>query len=48
MIPLDATAVLAIIFVCVCAACGGYLCGYFEGKQHGREERPEGDGNWRW
>jgi len=38
VIPLDPTAVLAIVCACVFTGAGGYLLGYLEGRQHGREE----------
>ena len=43
MIPLDPTAVLAIVCACVFTGAGGYLLGYLEGKQHGREEAADLD-----
>jgi hypothetical protein len=46
--PLDPTAVLAVVCACVFCAGGGYLLGYLEGRQHGREEDVDRDGNWRW
>lgn len=43
MIPVDATAVLAVVCACVFAGVGGYLLGYLEGKAHGREETADLD-----
>ena len=50
MIPLDPTAVLAIIAACVFTGAGGYLLGYLEGRDHRKQEDAdrERDGNWRW
>ena len=38
MIPLDPTAVLAIVCACVFTGVGGYLAGYFEGRDHRKQE----------
>ena len=36
--PLDPTAVLAIVCACVFTGAGGYLCGYLQGRDHRRQE----------
>jgi hypothetical protein len=38
VIPLDATAVLAVVCACVFTGVGGYLCGYLEGRAHRKQE----------
>jgi hypothetical protein len=49
VIPLDPTAVLAVVCACVFCAGGGYLLGYLEGRDHRKqEEAADRDGNWRW
>lgn len=48
MIPLDATAVLAVVCALVACGAGGYLLGYLEGKAHGLQDaRDEADERWR-
>jgi hypothetical protein len=50
VIPLDPTAVLAVVCACVFCAGGGYLLGYLEGRQHREQEDVDRDrdGNWRY
>jgi hypothetical protein len=52
VIPLDPTAVLAVVCACVAAGAGGYLLGYLEGRDHRRREDADAEyrrrDTWRW
>lgn len=50
MIPVDPTAVLAVVCACFFCGAGGYILGYLEGKAHARQEAAEADdqGRDRW